>query len=467
MGHNAPRLAPGRQPRGPVGGGPTGPVKVRRRVGWLFVACALVVAVAACEGGGRGPRSTATTAVAGGTAAATGGSFPETYLADALDLIQGSAFYADRVDWPSVRAEARRRAGAATTTAGTYDAIRWVLTKLGDHHSLLLSPEQARALAAGGGRGFGLLALFPERVVIDVEPGGGADRAGIRAGDIVQAVDGRPAQGDEIVTLPPATDGSGPARVALTLRRAHGGAEQLRVTVEAAALPAVRPPTARRLSARISMLELFGVYTSAGPDAGRYVDAAHDAIREGATARTCGWVVDLRRNTGGSLPPMLAAAGPILGEGTAVGYRGKDGATSWFGYQDGTVTADGQPIRSLAARRPARLERPRPPVAVLTSRLTGSSGEGVAMAFRGRPGARSFGEPTAGVPTGNSPHRLTDGAELHLTEAVGVDRTGRSHQTRIKPDQPVATDWTRYGSPADPVLQAAIAWLDMRCSRSG
>ena len=84
-----------------------------------------------------------------------------------------------------------------------------------------------------------------------------------------------------------------------------------------------------------------------------------------------------------------------------------------------------------------------------------------------RPGARSFGEPTAGVPTGNSPHRLTDGAELHLTEAVGVDRTGRSHQTRIKPDQPVATDWTRYGSPADPVLQAAIAWLDMRCSRSG
>jgi carboxyl-terminal processing protease len=297
----------------------------------------------------------------------------------------------------------------------------------------------------------------------------GPDRAGIRVGDVVQAVDGRPVRGDEIVSLPPARNSSGPARVALTLRRAQGGdSKQLQVTVLAAGLPAVRPSMARRLSAKSSLLELFGVYTAAGPDAGRYVDAAHDAIREVASARTCGWVVDLRRNTGGALPPMLAAVGPILGDGTAVGYRSKEGATSWFGYEDGAVTVDGQPERSLAAAwRPARLERPRPPVAVLTSRLTGSSGEGVVMAFRGRPGARSFGESTAGVPTGNSPHRLTDGAELHLTEAVGVDRTGRSYHTRIKPDQPIATDWTRYGSPADPVLQAAIAWLELRCSHSG
>jgi carboxyl-terminal processing protease len=85
------------------------------------------------------------------------------------------------------------------------------------------------------------------------------------------------------------------------------------------------------------------------------------------------------------------------------------------------------------------------------------------MAFRGRPGARSFGEPTAGVPTGNGRHRLSDRAELHLTEAIGVDRTGRGYQTRIGPDQPVATDWIRYGTPADPVLRTATTWLDARC----
>jgi carboxyl-terminal processing protease len=307
-----------------------------------------------------------------------------------------------------VRAEARRRAGAATTTAGTYDAIRWVLAMLGDHHSLLLSPEQARDLSARGGRSFGLLTLFPERVVIDVEPGCGADRAGVRVGDVVQAVDGRPAQGDRIVTLPSPSDGSGPTRMLFALRRTRGGnSRQLQVTVETAELPAVRPPTARRVSSRVSLLELFGVINALGPGASRYVEPAHHAIREVATARTCGWVVDLRRDTGGSLPPMLAAVGPVLGDGDAVGYRTRDGTITWFGYRNGVVTVDGRPDRSLAAaRRPARLGRPRPSVAVLTSRLTGSSGEGVVMAFRGRPGTRSFGEPTAGVPTGNSPHRL-------------------------------------------------------------
>jgi Peptidase family S41 len=289
--------------------------------------------------------------LAGGTA---GGSFPETYLTDALDLIQANAFYADRVDWPSVRAEARRRAGAATTTAGTYDAVRWVLAKLGDHHSLLLSPEQARDLSAGGGRSFGLLALFPERVVIDVEPGGGADRAGARVGDVVEAVDGRPVRGDGIVTLPSASDGR-PARVLLALRRARGGnSRQRQVTVEATELPAVRSPTARRLSARVSLLELFGVINALGPSASRYVEPAHDAIREAATVRTCGWVVDLRRNTGGSLPPMLAAAGPVLGDGKAVGYRTRDGTITWSGYRNGVVTVDGRPDRSLAAASRAR-----------------------------------------------------------------------------------------------------------------
>lgn len=174
--------------------------------------------------------------------------------------------------------------------------------------------------------------------------------------------------------------------------------------------------------------------------------------------------MDLRRDTGGSLPPMLAAVGPVLGDGTAVGYRGADRATTWFGYKDGAFMAGGRPDRSLAAGRPARLSHPLPPVAVLTSRLTASSRAGIVRAFRGRSGARSFGEPTADVPTGNNQYRLSDGAELYLTEAIGVDRTGRGYQTRIRPDQPVATDLTRYGIPSDPVLQAAITWLDARCT---
>jgi hypothetical protein len=134
---------------------------------------------------------------------------------------------------------------------------------------------------------------------------------------------------------------------------------------------------------------------------------------------------------------MLTAVGPVLGDGRALGYRDRDGTTTWYGYRNGAVSLVGQPA-SPTVSHPARLPRPRPPVAVLTSRLTASAGEGVAMAFAGRPAARSFGEPTAGVPTGNAQLRLPDGAELHLTMGIGVDRL----ESRPANDHPTAVDNT-------------------------
>jgi hypothetical protein len=202
---------------------------------------AVLVAGAACQSGRVKRSEVATTTPAGPTV--------ERYLTDALNLIQQHAFYAGRVDWPAVRAEAGRRTADATTTAGTYDTIRWVLSKLGDRHSLLLTPE----------------------------PGGGAERAGVRVGDIVLAVDGRPPQGKEVLDLPGPDTGGGPARVRLDLRRGHGTVHR---TVEAAALPAVRPPTAGRLSAPVNLLELFAVVGTTGdPESSRYVRSAYDAIR--------------------------------------------------------------------------------------------------------------------------------------------------------------------------------------------
>jgi hypothetical protein len=55
-------------------------------------------------------------------------------------------------------------------------------------------PEVATTTASGPMvERYLMLALFPERLVIDVEPGGGAERAGVRVGDVVLAVDGQAA----------------------------------------------------------------------------------------------------------------------------------------------------------------------------------------------------------------------------------------------------------------------------------
>jgi hypothetical protein len=174
-----------------------------------------------------------------------------------------------------------------------------------------------------------------------------------------------------------------------------------------------------------------------------YVDAARDVLDDTA----CGWIVDLRSNGGGNLYPMLTALVPLLGPGPLLGYRDRHGHTdSWTVDDDGTVIATGwpQPPRSDPIRFNAGS-----PIAVLHGRGTASSGEGVVMALRGRPGVRSFGQPTAGVPTGNIGIELSDGSVLALTTAVGVDFTGEVHEAAIDPDVRVVGD----------AEQEARAWL--------
>ena len=55
------------------------------------------------------------------------------------------------------------------------------------------------------------------------------------------------------------------------------------------------------------------------------------------------------------------------------------------------------------------------------------------MAFRGRSGARSYGEASYGFSTGNESFRLPDGALLVITSARFADRTGAVHQARCCP----------------------------------
>ncbi|MCR0986152.1 S41 family peptidase [Streptomyces albidoflavus] len=166
-------------------------------------------------------------------------------------------------------------------------------------------------------------------------------------------------------------------------------------------------------------------------------------------AGACGWVVDLRANTGGDMWTPLASAGPLLGDGEVGAFGEADGTrTPW-------TTESGTP-RQYADRwgRGEPLAHPMPPVAVLTGPRTASAGEAVAIAFRGRPDTRTFGEPTFGVPTANAPYSLSDGALVVLTTARETDRTGRVHHGPPRPDVEVA--WVR-GS--DRVLTAAAAWL--------
>jgi carboxyl-terminal processing protease len=193
-----------------------------------------------------------------------------------------------------------------------------------------------------------------------------------------------------------------------------------------------------------------------------FADTIQSLIRLTDAKGPCAWVVDLRHNGGGNMWPMLAGVGPILGEGTGLGaFVDADGNKSVWYYADGaagTVSPSGQiGVAAKTGRAAYKLRSAAPPVAVLTDGRTASSGEAITVAFRGRPGTRSFGANTFGVPTANAGHPLSDGGVIWLMSSLDVDRAGNVYIDPIPPDELIPT--TANPATDDAVVTAALKWL--------
>ncbi len=179
-----------------------------------------------------------------------------------------------------------------------------------------------------------------------------------------------------------------------------------------------------------------------------FADALQTLIFKLAGEQPCGWVVDLRDNPGGNMWPMLAGLEPLIGEGRVGAFKPPEGAATNWWVHDG-IAGSGDDTQAMS-RYAVSVDGPLPVVAVLTGPATASSGEAVAVAFRGRPDARSFGQPTFGVSTGNRGFRLEDGALMFVTASRFADRDGQVYGGKVDPDEPVALPQA---------LPAAAAWL--------
>ena len=158
-------------------------------------------------------------------------------------------------------------------------------------------------------------------------------------------------------------------------------------------------------------------------------------------------------------PPMVTAVGPILGNGDFVGWRWHDGRQQWLAYNDGRILDNGENVSDYLPGADYELQRPDPPVAVLISPVTASSGEVTALAFAGRAKTRFFGETTGGRTTANLAYPLFDGSQLVLAEAAMTDRNGTTYVDGLEPDVAVDFDWTAFGTDDDQALTAAREWL--------
>lgn len=197
-----------------------------------------------------------------------------------------------------------------------------------------------------------------------------------------------------------------------------------------------------------------------------YVAKASALQRELVDAGAKAWIIDLRRNVGGNQWPMLASLSAILGDGphgaivSPTGERvawGTSKGASWMNSPESVVFA----VESFRAPDTSRL-----PVAILIDQRTASSGESIAVSFRGRLNTRFFGDQTAGKSSANVTVKLGDGSLLNITTSALYDRSGTAYGGPIAPDVafnlPAPTRDAPFpgaGGSADGVLDAAVEWL--------
>ncbi len=168
---------------------------------------------------------------------------------------------------------------------------------------------------------------------------------------------------------------------------------------------------------------------------------AHDA---------CGLIIDVAANGGGNMWPMMGGIAPLYDAGTLETFENRDGKRETVNVAAGQLRMNGN-VWPQVPTMPPMTGKPRH-IAVILGKQTASSGEILALGFKGQSNVRFFGQPTAGATTANWSTRLPNGGLIAITTSRILDRSGAVHTGPVMPDE-------RSDEPVD----AATQWLAGRC----
>ena len=383
---------------------------------------------------------------------------PAQHLESAFQWLETHAMMKDNVDWMALRAETADIIAAAQTTADTYPAICKALGELQDGNAWLLVPSLEIPNFYTGYQ-----TLYPDnQVVIRIDPDSPAEKAGLQVGDRIEQVNGQPpVPYEEADAFPPCNvkeiDTS--AMEQLVIQR---DGQSLQINVARNKITAGRdpynPPFGQQLGEDTAGIGYIELTFESGTHL-QYPSDLQKLMRSMDRTPVCGWVLDLRRIPGGDIWSYIAAVGPVLGEGDLGGFEYSDGRREAWTYRNGEVFWNNEYRYESeidgSVYKPKRVT----PVALLVSPATQAAGELMLVAFQGRADVRSFGEPTRGLPTLITHTDLSDGSKLLVSGANSFDRYGTIYNGPIAPDVFVQTDWSIFGTEQDPVILAAMDWL--------
>jgi C-terminal processing protease CtpA/Prc len=203
-------------------------------------------------------------------------------------------------------------------------------------------------------------------------------------------------------------------------------------------------------------IPFFGAQTKEEMDL--FAQRLQDSLCKSINSQTKGIIIDLRLNAGGNMFPMLVGICNLLGDGIV--FESKDSKGNTIGktaIQDHSMTI----IDTLTTELRSNCgDLTRYPVAVIIGPVTGSAGECVAVAMRGRPRTKLFGEETAGYTSGNQGY-LLPGQDNGIVIGVDFlhDRNSKEYRESVRPDIVVNGGDAFFDHANDRKIKAAVYWL--------
>jgi carboxyl-terminal processing protease len=363
--------------------------------------------------------------------------------------------------WDSYNTITKRFAlGGETQQTLVNGAIKGMVDSLGDPYSAYLTPDQYRqGLQDLSGQFEGIGAeigttdakgatsdcttLGPDCRLTVVSPldGSPALKAGLKAGDVVTAVDGVTVNGLTVDATRDKIRGQKGTPVTLTIVRGSAAPTDIQVVRDVIVSQEVVTKTLG--NGAVGYIQVTGFSDNSATK-------FHDALQADLKAGQTRIIVDLRGNPGGYVTAAQKMASEFIASGPVFWEQDADGGQT-------ETTATGQGIATDPSIK----------VVLLIDKGSASASEIVAGALQDTKRATIVGETSFGKGTVQQWIQLQDGSALKLTIAKWLTPNKRwIHHVGIVPDVPVAAP-TDVASKADPALDKAVEILTKASAAAG
>ena len=321
----------------------------------------------------------------------------------------------------------------------TEAAIAGMLNALSDPYTVFLSARQMRQLneiIRGGD--FGGIGIYigkdpktHEIFVIQPIESTPADRAGLKPGDVIEAVDGHATKGLDLDPVEAMIRGRPGSIVKLLIKRSGSGLKSFAIVREKITVPSV---TSRMIGNDIGYVQLIDFGDRTPREAS---DALRNLLNKGAKAL----ILDLRNNGGGKLEAAVDVSSKFVADGPIVSVINRQGRVETH-----DANQDAIPPR---------------PLVVLVNKYSASASEITAGAIQDTRVGVLLGTQTFGKGVVQTIYDLPNESALKITTARYVTPNGRDVDRRgIRPDILVPMDPKLVGVPnRDAQLKTALTYL--------